>query len=196
MKNEYLEDNNGPKLDLIDGQPREVRSPNGNVTLQVVMSENTDELLKLIVKNNDYWLNPPDDFSPLLDPGELKEFIVSRLTSESRAFMIRNREGDLVGISDIRPTGEQDRVEGEKRGIVSYYIDTDYQGHGYATDATAVATAYGLYIMHYDVMIGQTNPGNIASQRVLEKAGYEIDGTVKRKYGKDYDLVEYSYRKP
>jgi RimJ/RimL family protein N-acetyltransferase len=59
---------------------------------------------------------------------------------------------------------------------IGYGIVPSRQGRGYATEA--VATLVSLAFAHADVaIVANPDPGNLASRRVLEKAGFQLLAT-------------------
>jgi len=73
-----------------------------------------------------------------------------------------------VGLSEI-PQGIE----------VGYAICEACQGKGYATEAVKAFVAWGKTEFGLEKIYGLTVPDNIASQQVLLKAGFALDGDVK-----------------
>lgn len=71
------------------------------------------------------------------------------------------------GLRTLESTGE---VE------VLYLFDEPFWGQGYATEAATRSVQDGLTIYGLTEIIGLTLPGNIASERVLQKAGLHAIG--------------------
>ena len=61
---------------------------------------------------------------------------------------------------------------------IGYGILTEYQGRGYATEAVEAAVSWALRRPNVTRVEAETEPGNKASQRVLEKCGFVPTGTV------------------
>ena len=79
--------------------------------------------------------------------------------------LVRRTDGDVIGFCGL--VHPNDQVETE----VKYALRKDCWGQGYATEAVAALLAYGQRGFNIEYMIATVNPANIASQRVLEKAG-------------------------
>lgn len=75
------------------------------------------------------------------------------------------RSARLMGWCGLNTLDETDEVE------VLYLYDEPFWGHGFATEAAVRVVHDGLTLYGQPELIGLTLPGNIASQRVLEKAG-------------------------
>lgn len=73
--------------------------------------------------------------------------------------------GQLMGWCGLRELEETHEVE------VLYLFDKPFWGQGYATEAARRCVADGFRHAGLETIIGLTLLGNLASQRVLEKAG-------------------------
>lgn len=63
---------------------------------------------------------------------------------------------------------------------IGYAIEDVQQGNGYATEAVIAMTGWGLGKWNLPYIIGIAEAENIASCKVLEKAGYELHQTIKK----------------
>lgn len=75
--------------------------------------------------------------------------------------------GILLGHCGLRMLPETSEVE------VLYALAKNYWGNGYATEAVKTCVAYGFESLKLERIIGLTKPDNIASRRVIEKAGLQ-----------------------
>ena len=64
---------------------------------------------------------------------------------------------------------------------MGYFIHPDYQGGGRMTAAVKLAVAYGFRALKLNRVQAAVLPSNKGSQRVLEKNGFQFEGTA-RKY--------------
>jgi ribosomal-protein-alanine N-acetyltransferase len=64
---------------------------------------------------------------------------------------------------------------------MGYFIHPDYQGGGRMTAAVKLAVAYGFRALKLNRIQAAVLPSNKGSQRVLEKNGFQFEGTA-RKY--------------
>ena len=85
---------------------------------------------------------------------------------------IKLKDGSKVG--DLCFKGLNDDGSAE----IGYGILTEYQGRGYATEAVEAAVSWALRRPNVTRVEAETEPGNKASQRVLEKCGFVPTGTV------------------
>jgi [ribosomal protein S5]-alanine N-acetyltransferase len=62
---------------------------------------------------------------------------------------------------------------------ISYFIgDRDAWGRGYGTQAVKLLTEYSFNYLGLESILAGVYQSNIASQRVLEKAGYSLQGRI------------------
>jgi [ribosomal protein S5]-alanine N-acetyltransferase len=83
-----------------------------------------------------------------------------------RQVVERNSGLVVGGIGFFGPPGESGEVE------VGYGIVPSRQGRGYATEALRVMLAMAWADPRVTAVVAGTDPGNVASQRVLEKVGF------------------------
>jgi RimJ/RimL family protein N-acetyltransferase len=89
-------------------------------------------------------------------------------------FAVVHRKDDVV-IGSAAFKGAPD-----ENGIVeiAYGVAPNYQGHGYATEATKALVAFALERVDVTSIRAHTKPGNDASARVLAKCGFQQVGEV------------------
>jgi len=73
--------------------------------------------------------------------------------------------GTLLGRCGLQHIAETDEVE------IDFILDRHYWGQGFATEAGQVSLQYGFEVLNLTSVVGIVHPGNLASQRVLEKLG-------------------------
>lgn len=87
-------------------------------------------------------------------------------------WIIENEDGIRVG--DLCFKG----YEEGKNPEIGYGIDDEYQGKGYATEAVKLAVAWAFRHTGVAAVEAETDPDNIASQKVLAKCGFNPTGTI------------------
>lgn len=90
-------------------------------------------------------------------------------------FCIENIEGKFVGIVGIT-IGKQNYAKGE----IWYKIHPDYWGHGYASEAVGCLLAFGFENLNLHRIEAGCSTEHFASQRVLEKNGFQKEGCSRR----------------
>jgi len=137
-----------------------------------------DAILDLLRRNREH-LAP---WEPLRGPDHLTEEMQRRLLAEADQAERTGREAGF-GVAEVSSGAlvGRVRISGIQRGAfqnahLGYFIDRDRCGRGYATEAVGAVTRWafttaGLHRLQASVM-----PHNVASIRVLEKAGYRREG--------------------
>jgi ribosomal-protein-alanine N-acetyltransferase len=83
--------------------------------------------------------------------------------------VIHRENGDLIGFCGFRFLDDTPEIE------LIYGISTHYWGMGLATEAARAAIRYGFEEVGLDRILGIADTENIASRRVLEKAGMRFE---------------------
>jgi len=73
---------------------------------------------------------------------------------------------------------------------LGYRFGKAHWGKGYATEVARASAAYGFEVLGLDRLVAVSFPGNVASRRVLTKAGFEELGESGLYYGKRLILFE------
>lgn len=142
--------------------------------------------------NRNVWINLRDRFPhpyTLSDARNWLESVVDRRPETN--FAIANVNDEAVG--GIGFILQQD--VGRRSAEVGYWLGEEYWGRGLATQAVKVITEYAF--VHYDIcrLYAHVFEWNVASTRVLEKAGYLLEGRLKKsviKDGKTIDQLMYA----
>jgi RimJ/RimL family protein N-acetyltransferase len=121
------------------------------------------------------WNNDPEfdgEFEPLEQNSlsEIKRWYDGE--REGEWFIVETKDGTPVGQIMYAPEGSHLRI--------GYIIHQSERGKGYCTEAVRILVDY-LFLSKNIVRIqSQTDPRNIASQRVLEKAGFTKEGVIRK----------------
>jgi len=85
-----------------------------------------------------------------------------------------------------------------KAGEISYHLHKKYWGNGYATEAGEGLINYCFKTLKLHKIYADTEPSNLASQKVLEKLDFKLEGTIRdkrQKKGKWVDELDYGLLK-
>jgi len=161
-------------LELLEGK---------NVNLRVEEKED----LQLVAE----WINNPEYFgiyNPLmqLSRSELEKGF-DKFTPETKWFFIEKKDGSKIGGISHFPAG--------KLLEIGYALIPSERGKGYCTEAAKIMVDY--LFLSKDIVRIQTHidPRNIASWKVIEKAGFKKEGTVRKSSffkGEWRDMLLYS----
>jgi ribosomal-protein-alanine N-acetyltransferase len=96
-------------------------------------------------------------------------------TADKGAFVIEKRDGTKVGFAGYYTSSE-------KLLEIGFALVRNERGKGYCTEAAEIIVDY-LFLSKDVVRVqAHTETRNTASQRVLEKAGFKKEGTVRKSY--------------
>jgi [ribosomal protein S5]-alanine N-acetyltransferase len=96
-----------------------------------------------------------------------------RSTTETAFAVINKRTGDLLGGIGLR-------LPADGIGEVGYWVRREARGRGVATRALLLISRWALEDQKLVRVQLTAEPGNVASQRVAEKAGYTREGLLRR----------------
>jgi RimJ/RimL family protein N-acetyltransferase len=155
-----------------------------NVNLRVMEKEDLPLL-------QEWWNNP--DFAGIYNPLDAQqskadvEKDYEKISPEKTWFLILRKDGSKIGSLVMRLFGMWWQI--------GYVLIPSERGKGYCTEAVKLAVDY-LFMSKQVVRIqAGTLPQNVASQKVLEKAGFQKEGTMRKAifaWGKWEDLWLYS----
>lgn len=96
----------------------------------------------------------------------------------SRNFAIISHEtGEVAGMMGLNRINHQHR-----RVEIGYWIGVDYRGKGLTTEALNLVVKYSFNNLKALRAHAFVDPKNVASIRVLEKAGFKREGLLKKFY--------------
>jgi len=154
-----------------------------NVNLRIVEKEDASLL-------QEWWNNPEFSGIWIYYPAQQSkadiEKQLEKLEPEKAWFLILKKDGSKIGFLSMRtvPFGWQ----------IGYGLVPSERGKGYCTEAVQLAVDY-LFLSKDIIRIqAGTFTDNIASQKVLEKAGFQREGTIRKglfAWGKWEDVCIY-----
>ena len=136
--------------------------------------------LRVVEKEDLPWvaecINNPEfygEYEPLMQVSKAElENKYDKLTPKEKWFIIEKKDGSKIGGISHFPVGELLEI--------GYTIIPSERSKGYCTEAVKIIVDY-LFLSRDIVRIqAGTNPRNVASQRVLEKAGFRKEGLVRK----------------
>ncbi len=142
-----------------------------NVNLKIVEKGE----LKLVAE----WVNDLEftgKYEPVSQESETDiEKQYDKLGSEERWFFVEKKEGSKIGLITHLP-------DPRKHVTIGYYLTPGERGGGYGTEAVEIMVDY-LFLSKNIVRIqAETHPENVASHRVLEKAGFKKEGRIRKSF--------------
>ncbi len=87
-------------------------------------------------------------------------------------WMIELRDGTHIGELCFRGLDADGVAE------IGYGISEQYRNRGYASEAVKAALEWAFGHLEVTAVEAETDSGNAASKRVLEKCGFQLNGTI------------------
>jgi ribosomal-protein-alanine N-acetyltransferase len=72
--------------------------------------------------------------------------------------------------------------QAHRRAELGYSLAAGHWGRGLAVEAVRLALAYGFDTLKLERFEADTDPRNAPSRRMLEKLGFELEGTMRRRW--------------
>jgi RimJ/RimL family protein N-acetyltransferase len=119
----------------------------------------------------------------------IADLLPRQAAGREHAFAMRADEGDVagvVGLADVQGPGGSAEL--------GYWVGVPYWGRGYATAASVLAVDFAFAALGLAEVNAYPLRENAASRRVLEKAGFTLQGIIPNRYPKwsaDRDLAYY-----
>lgn len=116
--------------------------------------------------------------------------MVTEAEGKSGLFRAVAVDGQVVGSISVERREDVYRIDGE----LGYMLLTDQWSQGIMTQAVAQITRLAFELLDIQRISAHVFAPNIASAKVLEKNGYELEATIRKgaiKDGKVYTVVRY-----
>ena len=153
-----------------------------NIYLRLWTLQDADELLELEMQNQaffqEYTIERSAEF---FTRNSQKNLISQRIEkakqdSEFNYGIFTTAHDELIG-----NIGLYQVLRGPlQSAIVGYSLSQYHNGKGYATEAVKLLVNYAFHTLHLHRIEAGVMPHNIASIRVLEKAGFQKEGIAKK----------------
>jgi ribosomal-protein-alanine N-acetyltransferase len=140
------------------------------VNLRIMEKENLS-----IVKEWDNEVGIMGEYEPIIQETKAElEQQYEKLT-EGQWFFIEKKDGTKIGfIAHFQSSNKQ--------AGIGYALLPDERSKGYGSEAVQLIVDY-LYLTKNIIRIqAETHPQNLASQRILEKAGFEKEGIIRKSF--------------
>jgi RimJ/RimL family protein N-acetyltransferase len=142
--------------------------------------------------NRRIWLNLRDRFPHPYTKRDARAFIRSTAGQQPEtAFAIVVRDEAVGGIGVV-PNADVERVSAE----IGYWLAEPLWGRGIMTEVLAAVTRHAGEAHGLTRIYALPFASNVGSRRVLEKAGYALEGRLRRsaiKDGRVIDQLQYAY---
>ena len=108
--------------------------------------------------------------------------------------VVLKEENKVIGYQELCHLDWFDFQSGE----IGYHFNKEYWGKGYATESAKLLIDYCFKKLKFHKVYADTDPSNLASQRILAKLGFKLEGRIRdrRKIkGKWVDELDYGLLK-
>lgn len=123
-----------------------------------------------------------------------QEFLDRVMNQDPCEILAIDLNGKVIGNIGIHPQNDVSRLNAE----LGYFIGETYWGNGYAVEAIKLMIEYAFEHFPINRIFARPFGSNLASQKVLEKAGFVLDARIEGiliKNGQIEDELIYSIRK-
>jgi RimJ/RimL family protein N-acetyltransferase len=131
--------------------------------------------------NRKVWINLRDRFPHPYREEHARQFIEAMLQSARPTGWAIDVDGAAVGGIGLQMQDDVERVSAE----IGYWLGERFWGRGIATEAVRSVTAHAFQEFDLTRIFALPFADNPASIRVLEKAGYVLEGRMPRSAVKD-----------
>lgn len=146
-----------------------------------------EEALVRHADNRQVWLNLRDVFPHPYDIDAARDFIaLNALRSQPPKNLAIEYAGEPIGSIGLHPLADVSRFTAE----IGYWIGEAFWRRGLATEAVLRFTDYAFDEFPFERLEALVFATNLASGRVLEKAGYEHEATLRRSAFKDGQFLD------
>lgn len=159
-----------------------------------VRSWRHDDLASLVrhADNRRIWLNLRDRFPHPYTTRDGREFLRTALTQRPETQFAISVDGEAAGGIGFVMMPDVERVSAE----IGYWLGEPFWGRGIVTDAVVAVTHHAIETHGFTRVFALPFASNQASCRVLEKAGYVLEGRLRRsaiKDGRIIDQMQYAF---
>jgi len=148
--------------------------------------------LTVHANNRNVAINLRDRFPSPYTRRDGREFIKMARRMKPESFFAIAVGGEAVGGIGFVPGHDVERVSSE----IGYWLGEAFWGRGIVTDALIAVTRYAIDTHGFTRLFALPFAHNQASCRVLEKAGYVLEGRLRNsaiKEGKLVDQLQYAF---
>ena len=159
--------------------------PAGRCTLRPFRPADAPSLARH-ANNRRVWRNLRDAFPHPYTPADA-EWYIARVAGQSpvTTFAV-DVGGEAVGGMGFKLGTDVERFSAE----LGYWLGEAHWGRGVTTAAVAAVTAYAFRDLGLLRVFALPFARNLASARVLERAGYQLEGTLRRSAVKDGEVLD------
>lgn len=152
--------------------PIEILASHFAITLRQFTINDAPHIFVLINNNRKHFEQFVDTTSkkyPTLK--SVEESILHPKNEDRLRFGIWDSQNQFLGSINLTPDEDN-----EKRGEIGYYLSPNHTGKGHMLNSLLTLSTYAFTKRGYEELYGKVHEDNIASQKVLMKAGFKETG--------------------
>ncbi len=157
--------------------------------------ESDAETLPVHANNRKIWINLRDRFPHPYTVADARAFLKVALAMQPETYFAIEVDGHAIGGIGYQLHEDVERVSAE----IGYWLGEAYWNRGITTEALQAVTEYAIKRHGLTRVYALPFEWNVASCRVLEKAGYVLEAHLRRsaiKDGRIVDQFQYGYVVP
>jgi ribosomal-protein-alanine N-acetyltransferase len=163
-----------------------IELPDGGVVVREWRDEDAPALARL-ADDPEVWLNLRDAFPHPYRIADARQFIARAQRLRPPTWFAIEAGGALAGAIGYAARTDVERVGAE----IGYWLGREYWGRGIMTTALRLVTRHAFAAdPHLRRIFAVPFASNPASARVLEKAGYTREGTLRQSVRKDGRILD------
>ncbi len=142
--------------------------------------------------NRKIWINLRDGFPHPYTLKDAHSFITMAKSKKPETIFCIQVDGQAAGGIGFSIGTDVERLSAE----IGYWLSEEFWGRGIVTEALKAVTSYAIETYNLTRVFATPYDWNAASARVLEKAGYQFEGRLRKsiiKDGKIADKLLYAY---
>jgi len=136
--------------------------------------------------NRNVWINLRDAFPNPYSVADARRFIEAAIAAKPATRFAVAVEDEAVGAIGFALHQDVERVSAE----IGYWLGEAFWGRGIMTEVVRAMTAYAVETHELTRVYALPFQWNQASFRVLEKAGYMMEGRLRRSAIKDGKIID------
>lgn len=136
--------------------------------------------------NRQIWINLRDRFPHPYRRSDARDYLSLVRDAATETFFAIEVDGEAAGSIGFVLQQDVERVSAE----IGYWLGEPFWGRGVATTALRAMTRYAIQRHELTRVFALPFARNVASCRVLEKAGYVVEGRLHRSAIKDGEVID------
>jgi [ribosomal protein S5]-alanine N-acetyltransferase len=142
------------------------------LTLRSFIPDDWQDLLEYLSDRSTFKYEPGNP----IDEAEARAIAEQRSRTDDFVAVVLKDSGKLVGHLSFSPIDDAELRTWE----LGYIFNPRYQRRGYATEATIAMVRYAFEKLDVHRIVANCNPENVASWKVLERAGFRREGLLRK----------------